>query len=272
MSLLSSALFFAILLVPTIAAPVARDSSSSPYAPTSAACPSTPLVRSATGISSLESNYFNTRLAKASVSLASWVSSTDPGFATAKLPVVALTTSGGGYRSLLTGAGVISALDNREASQTALSGLFQALTYQAGLSGGSWLLSSLAANNYPTVSSLRDNLWGPAFQRGLIDPGSGLISYAEAIDDIIGDIEAKKTAGFPPTLTDPWGRLLSYQLLQAGDGGVGDTLSGVTKVSNFVSYNVPYPIITALGANPQQCPPPPNAIQYEFHPYEMGSW
>ena len=79
---------------------------------------------------------------------------------------------------------------------------------------------------------------------------------------------------FPPTLTDPWGRLLSYQLLYGFDGGVTIRLSSITSFSNFTSQNVPYPIITGLGVKTfdGQCLPGPNATMYEFTPFEFGSW
>jgi lysophospholipase len=155
-----------------------------------------------------------------------------------------LTTSGGGYRSLLSGAGVIQGLDSRD-SDVSTSGLYQALTYQAGLSGGGWMLSSIAGNNWPTVSYLKENLWQTAFRDSLLDP-SFLLAFA-SYADVVSDILAKDTAGYPTTLTDVWGRLLSYQLLIGSDGGVATTLSSLTSFSNFTSYSVPYPIITSLG-------------------------
>ena len=193
-------------------------------------------------------------------------------FTTSKYPVVALTTSGGGYRSLLTGAGVIQGFDSRD-SQDGVSGVFQGLTYQAGLSGGAWLLSSFAGNNYPTITSLKQGLWEQAFQDSLLIPGT-LLTAPTAYAAVSADVASKAAAGFAPTLVDPYGRLLSYQLLYGPDGGVSDTLSGITKESNFTSFNVPYPIITSLGVKTSQgqCLPGPNATQYELHPYEFGSW
>ncbi len=74
------------------------------------------------------------------------------------LPRIGLSSSGGGYRALLCGAGVIQAFDGREqTTRTSMSGLLQGITYQTGTSGGAWLLTSFAANNYPTISSLRDS-------------------------------------------------------------------------------------------------------------------
>lgn len=134
------------------------------------------------------------------------------------------------------------------------------------------MLSSFAGNNYPTISYLRDNLWEQAFQDSLLDPEYLLL--ADAYFDIVADILLKDAAGFDTTLTDPYGRLLSYQLLEGSDGGVGTTLSGITKLSNFTSFAVPYPVITSLGVKTWlgQCLPGPNATTYEFTPYEFGSW
>lgn len=68
--------------------------------------------------------------------------------------------------------------------------------------------------------------------------------------------------------------MIAYQLLYGADGGVSDLVSGITSLSNFTSANVPFPIFTALGVDTAdgQCLPGPNATQYEFNPYEFGSW
>lgn len=217
---------------------------SASYAPVPTSCPSGPLIRDATGISDSEETYRVARKAIADVNLKSWLLEQNPDFCTDNLPTVALTVSGGGYRSLLTGAGVIQGLDSRD-SNVSTSGLFQGLTYQAGLSGGSWLLSSFAGNNYPTISYLRDNLWKSAFSDSLLDPEGWLVVAADAT--IAAELVEKNVAGFPTTLTDVWGRLLSFQLLQGTNGGVDTTLSGVAALSNFTSYAVPFPVITSLG-------------------------
>ena len=166
---------------------------------------------------------------------------------------------------------MIQALDERD-SAVSTSGLYQALTYQAGLSGGSWLLSSLAGNNYPTVSYLKEALWKEAFRDSLLDPG--FLLAAVAYGEVLGDVIEKEAAGYDTTLTDPWGRLLSYQLLEGSWGGVSTTLSSVTGLSNFTSYSVPFPVITALGVKVWlgECIPGPNATTYEFSPYEFGSF
>ncbi|KAJ9294824.1 hypothetical protein DTO271G3_6386 [Paecilomyces variotii] len=240
------------------------------YAPFPTTCPSTALVRPATGLSDDESSFRTERKQVADEALKAWLSRT---IREVSLNVfqLALATSGGGYRSHLVGAGVVQGLDERD-SNVSTSGLFQALTYHSALPGGSWLLSSLAGNNYPTITALKEDLWQQAFQDSLFIPDNLLV--AEAYASIVNDITAKQLAGFFPTLTDPWGRLLSYQLLEGSDGGVSTTFSSVASLSNFTSYAVPYPIILALGVKTfdGQCSPDLNATIYELTPYEFGSW
>ncbi|KAK0384081.1 hypothetical protein NLU13_8170 [Sarocladium strictum] len=258
------------------------------YAPKHVTCPSTPLVRGAKGLSAAESSYITQRYGKASKALGEWLKSIDEEFDSviegwhdkhssgdhdAKAPVVALTSSGGGYRAMLSGAGVVKAFDGREQKKTGVSGLYQALTYEAGLSGGSWLLSSLAGNDYPTISSLQDSLWEEALQNSLLVT-SILVSPQEhpVYSTVEADVKAKRSAGFEPTIIDPWGRLLSYGLLHGVNGGVRVTLSSIAQTSSFKAHQAPYPIITALGVEPGSCIPQRNATQYELHPYEFGSW
>lgn len=105
------------------------------YAPKSTACPSTPLVRAANGINSNEAAYFSSRKPKASTALAAWLEKQGK-FSTSSQPSVGFASSGGGYRALLETAGVVQALDGRD-STAEVSGVFQGLTYEAGLSGRS---------------------------------------------------------------------------------------------------------------------------------------
>ncbi|KAI5357062.1 Putative lysophospholipase, catalytic domain, Acyl transferase/acyl hydrolase/lysophospholipase [Septoria linicola] len=241
------------------------------YAPKPVGCPSSALVRPAQGLNANEAQYFKNRKAKADKALAAWLKLKGK-FSTKSQPSVAFTSSGGGYRAFLEAAGVVQALDARDGNFTT-SGIFQGLTYEAGLSGGAWFLSSFSGNNWPTVSSLRDGLWEEAFQAGLLLPANILAS--DEYPEIIVDVVAKDAAGFDNTIVDPYGRLLSYQFLYGEDGGDDIRMSTLTTFSNFTSYNVPYPVITALGVDNSydgQCYPTLNATQYEFGPYEYGSW
>jgi len=171
--------------------PLLADAASlSQYAPIIGTCPSKALVRPASGISSSESTYITNRKAVASTALKNWLASTGAGFSTStkSYPTLGMTTSGGGYRALLCGAGVHQAFDARD-SAVSTSGLYQAMTYEAGLSGGAWLLSSISANNWPTISSLKTGLWEQAFQSSLALPDNLLASAAYQF--ITADIVAK---------------------------------------------------------------------------------
>ena len=239
------------------------------YAPkTNAACPAGSLVRPAKGLSPNELAYVKGRRAKADAALTEWAHKIDPGFKTQRLPVVGLSCSGGGFRALLTAAGVIQAFDGRD-GKGAVHGLYQALTYHSGLSGGGWLLSSLAGNDWPTISSLRDTLWKPQFSKGLIfetlNPG---ILYD------VGSKASKRVQGSHSSLVDLYGRALSHMLFRGRRAGVDDTLSGVANKPSFQSHSVPYPIITAVEIDTPAgtCVAAPTSLQYEIHPYEFGSW
>lgn len=58
---------------------------------------------------------------------------------------------------MLTGAGVVLALDNRYPnSLLCLNGLLQSTSYIAGISGGSWLVMSNFINDFEPIHKLKD--------------------------------------------------------------------------------------------------------------------
>jgi lysophospholipase len=159
---------FLISTAVVVTALVSRVLSS--YAPVPTTCPSSSLIRIANGLSDAEEAFRVARKAKADLGLAAWLEKTNSGFDTTcgELPSVALTSSGGRYRALLIGAGLIQALDGRD-SNVSRGGLYQGLTYHSALSGGAWLLSFFIASDYSTISDLVE-IWKPAFANGLFDP------------------------------------------------------------------------------------------------------
>lgn len=81
---------------------------------------------------------------------------------------VALVLSGGGFRSMLTGAGILQAYDDRTPDPGSLSGLLQSITYFGGISGGAWLVMSNFVNDFkPMHQVLSDNDW--ALQTQLLE-------------------------------------------------------------------------------------------------------
>jgi lysophospholipase len=252
--------------------PTVNSTATTLYAPRAIACPTTPLVRAANGLSEAEKSYVERRKRKADKALAAWLRGFDEKFSTKSLPTVAFVSSGGGYRSMLLGAGVIQAFDDRD-SDSATSGLYQAMTYHAGLSGGAWLLSSIAGNGQETVGNLKEELWYAGLQNNSLYPIN--TETSKEFPAIKADILAKNAVGFTPTITDVWGRFLAYQLLRGPDGGAAKQMSSLAQTPSFRSFSEPYPIITALSVDNIDgaiCDPPNNATQYEFTPYEFGSW
>lgn len=85
-------------------------------------------------------------------------------------------------------------------------------------------------------------------------------------------MQGKVDADFNTTITDYWGRALSYQLVNSTDGGPAYTFSSVANDTDFSVVNTPMPIIIALGQAPGQLQVPSNATVFEFNPWEMGSY
>lgn len=167
------------------------------------------------------------------------------------MPRVAVAISGGGYRAMLHGSGGLAALDARNESASPVAGLLQGSVYMAGLSGGSWAVSvspgldldwkraehCCRASPHPTWP--RHTTWtatSGTFKRAwstppgmymrthpicaLIQPEHDdshvtyrFIDSVEYFGDIVADVLTKKAAGFDTSITDLWGRALSYHLL-----------------------------------------------------------
>jgi lysophospholipase len=266
---------------------VAQTASSAPlastYAPTVADCSYGPLVREAKNqtLSWREKTYATSRKIRADIALDFWLENTQEKFELKSRPTIAFASSGGGYRSMLIGAGVIQALDDRD-SDEAVSGLYQAVTYHAGLSGGSWLLGSIVANGFETISTLSSAIWQGALEKNPLSPMSPEnLNASSELGRVKEDMLAKGKAGFSPVVTDVWGRFLESQTIAKNDevlgrskGIIAHIFSDVPRTRAFRRFETPFPIITALGVEDIQniCDAPDNATAYEFTPYEFGSW
>ena len=199
------------------------------------------------------------------------------------LPNIGIAVSGGGYRAMLNGAGAIAAFDNHTPNSNGsgqLGGLLQSATYLAGLSGGSWLLGSLYINNYTTIQDvLNSDASGSLWQLSnsvLEGPGdNGLFQALDSTEyytTILDQIEGKSNAGYNTTITDYWGRALSFQLINATDGGPSNTWSTIANSSYFTSGSVPFPIVIADGRVEGEIDISSNTTVFEFNPFEMGSF
>lgn len=232
------------------------------YTPSSSACPrGTKLVRLAgttrQELNTEESAYISTRETKVlpnawatylanvkasakstRTSVPNYVSEILGSHNPALFPRLAITASGGGYRAAIFSAGVFSTLDGRNATSVhaGTGGLLQTASYIGGLSGGSWLLSSLLQANYPTLPELifaddavgkSGNInfgWNAGFD--LLQPGN-----ASVVEEFLGltleEVAGKAEAGFPITLTDIWGRSLARHFEN------GTTMANILDDSNL---------------------------------------
>ncbi|TKA79275.1 Lysophospholipase 1 [Cryomyces minteri] len=267
------------------------------YIPTEVDCPSTrPTIRSAASLSNEELAWLpirrnNTVTAMRNLLTRVNITGFDAGAYldthssnASNLPNIGIAASGGGYRALMNGAGNIAAFDSRTANSTGaghLGGLLQSATYLAGLSGGGWLVGSLYVNNFTSVQQIIDttpdtsgSLW--QFGNSIFEgPATGkiqILSSAQYYSNINNAVSAKANAGFNTTITDYWGRALSYQLVNATDGGPAYTFSSIADDSEFRSGSAPMPILIADGRAPGELLIPSNTTVFEFNPWEMGTF
>ncbi|KAF9811023.1 hypothetical protein IEO21_06727 [Rhodonia placenta] len=217
-------------------------------------------------------------------------------------PHFGIVTSGGGYRAAIFGAGVLNTLDGRNTTsvEAGTGGLLQAATYLAGLSGGSWLVTSLAQANFPTFPDLifgpsasgKDSFGGWLTQFDLLAPSDDPLVDGVYLLDVVSEIMGKHSAGFPVTISDVWARTLSRHFVNGTDAsnfwddtlkhGAGLTFSSVADLNTFANYAQPFPIIIADSLSPNGNEsnvlnetdidvPLTNPI-YEINVFEFGSF
>ncbi|KAK8149688.1 Lysophospholipase 1 [Beauveria asiatica] len=193
------------------------------------------------------------------------------------LPNIGIAVSGGGYRAMLNGAGAIKAFDSRSAGSTDkgnLGGLLQSATYLSGLSGGGWLVGSIFTNNFTTVQDAvaSKDIWqfGQSILEGLVK-GPENIGIVDYYSTIIDELDKKHDAGFNRSITDIWGRMLSFQLVKAKDGGPSYTFSSIANDTEFAAGRTPLPILVADSRAPGEKNTTIESVLFEFSPWELGS-
>ncbi|KAH6696424.1 lysophospholipase catalytic domain-containing protein [Leptodontidium sp. MPI-SDFR-AT-0119] len=273
----------------------APDSPTGGYAPGNVDCPSNrPIIRSASALSANETAWLSLRRNKTIAPMTSFLTrakisgfnaseyisriANDP----AALPNIGIAISGGGYRAMLNGAGFIAAADSRTENSTnagGIGGLLQSATYLSGLSGGAWLVGSLYANNFSTVTTLRDGSPGSSvwqFENSILKgPESSGLSIANTADyyNILeADVGSKADAGYETSITDYWGRALSFQLVNASSGGPAYSFSSTALDESFLTGESPFPVLVADARAPGTTIISLNSTVYEFNPFELGSW
>ncbi|MBW0497543.1 hypothetical protein O181_037258 [Austropuccinia psidii MF-1] len=205
-------------------------------------------------------------------------------------PTLGLAHSGGGQRAALYGAGVLHAFDARTTSSP-VRGVLQLATYIAGLSGGSWLVTSLAANDYPPIPQLVE---GWDLSQNIVFPG-GLNPIADVkfLKHLHDATHLKDNAGFRVSLTDLWGLAIGRHFLprppqnshkKEWADGAGLLFSALKEMPSFKNFQVPFPIVvsnhnplTTSRLNPAKLAVvgpttvPLSMPVYECSPIEFGS-
>ncbi|EMG49274.1 PLB3 Lysophospholipase 3 [Candida maltosa Xu316] len=273
------------LLLFSLASSVLAWSPTDSYAPGEIQCPSnSSLTRDADSLSSEEQRWLEGRSSVTDANLITFLQHAnmtdfDPESYINGLDRtirIGLAFSGGGYRAMLNGAGQLSALDNRTrgAWEHGLGGLLESSTYLVGLSGGNWLVGTIAMNNYTSVQKILDDgkLWD--LSHSFVNPGGWNIKktydFYKGISDALDD---KRNAGYDVSLTDTWGRALSYSFFsELNDTGAALTWSTLQDVDVFQNYEMPFPIVVADGRTPGTFIINDNSTIFEFNPFEMGSW
>lgn len=269
------------------------NSPSGNYAPQIVTCPSTrPTIRGAgSGLSQSERDFLTKRRANTVQPMKDFMTRANitdfdaESYLNAQannvtnLPNIAIAVSGGGYRALMNGAGFIAAADSNTDGSTdagGIGGLLQASTYMAGLSGGGWLVGSIYNNNFSSVQDLMrsPNVW--QFQNSIFTGPSrssfAAISAVQYWTGVRDQVQDKADAGFNTSITDYWGRGLSYQLINATNGGEAYTWSSIALDQNLIDGNIPMPILVADGRAPGEQIIPINATNYELNPWELGTF
>lgn len=159
------------------------------------------------------------------------------------LPVIAWATSGGGWRSAYTGIGGLQAIDERTpgSKEAKVGGLFQSLTYMAGLSGGSWPTASTAFSDYaPIHEHVKE--WHVDINRF---DASNFTEYAVPITAYLETIAEKVEVGFNVSTADFLGRGFAYQFVP----GVNRTWSSISEQPGFKNFSGPMPMLICSSIN-----------------------
>lgn len=164
-----------------------------------------------------------------------------------RTPVIALSLSGGGYRAMINGLGMTMALMNEsdEAKTAGTGGWLDAVTYMAGLSGGSWATGTFIANNAPLPLDLVHNVWN--LDSNLIFPDNDKLSF---YTKMLSNVRAKTNEGFPTQITDYWALALGNHLLPGQfrlNSSANLTFDDVlfSEAPKLQTADVPFPIIIA---------------------------
>ncbi|MBW0468242.1 hypothetical protein O181_007957 [Austropuccinia psidii MF-1] len=187
------------------------------------------------------------------------------------LPNFGFALSGGGARALCLGGSILDAFDSRneKANKAGIGGILQLANYAAGVSGGSWLLGSWSTSNFPRIPSLN---WRLTEQNDLWD-----WNIAKHYPKVYKVVKQKKKAGFPVSIVDAWGRILSRHFIADGAEnsslqGVGVLWSSIRETKSYKERSAPFVLAVTISRPGEKKDFTPETPTYEFTPEEFGVW
>lgn len=185
------------------------------------------------------------------------------------LPNFAFAMSGGSMRSLCLGASVLDAFDERNPNSidAKIGGILQLANYASGLSGGAWLLGSWATSNFPRLPELNQTLWKLHKKNGLGDWNT-----IKKYPHIYNVIKKKKHAGFPTSMVDAWGRVLSKQFIDGPHEGEGVLWSSIRETESYKNQEYPFVIALSLSRPGSHMPVSISSPIYEYTSEDFSIW
>lgn len=201
-------------------------------------------VRVSSELCDEEKEYLSRRRKVTKVALARYLDIDEKDIHPDDVPTIAMCGSGGGLRALVAGTGSLLATEE--------DGLFDCVTYTAGVSGSCWLqalyLSSLSKGR---LSSLLDHLksragvhiaYPPVAFHSLVSLPTSKYLLSGLVEKLRGDTKADFG------LVDVYGLLLATRyLVPKGDLGVNERDFKLSNQRDYVKYGQnPLPIYTAV--------------------------
>ncbi|KAI9605782.1 hypothetical protein H4Q26_004150 [Puccinia striiformis f. sp. tritici PST-130] len=195
----------------------------------------------------------------------------DGGVAALTLPNIGFALSGGGMRALCYSGSILDSFDSRneKANQAKVGGVLQLANYAVGVSGASWLLGSWSTSNFPQISTLLPN-WRLSEDNSLWD-----WNIAKDYWSHYETVKEKRKAGFPVSIVDVWGRILSRHFIDEPDKktsqkGKEVLWSSIRETSHYKNREAPF-VMAVTTSRPEKGQAfTPESPTYEFSAEEFG--
>ncbi|WAQ90469.1 hypothetical protein PtA15_12A458 [Puccinia triticina] len=193
------------------------------------------------------------------------------GVAAETLPNIGLSLSGGGMRALCFSGSILDSFDarNPKANEAKVGGILQLANYAVGVSGASWLLGSWATSNFPQISFLVPK-WRLSDDNALWD-----WNIAKDYWSHYKTVNQKHKAGFPVSIVDVWGRILSRHFIDEPDKkdsqkGKQVLWSSIRETSHYKQREAPFVMAVTTSRPNKGMPFTPESPTYEFSAEEFG--